>query len=106
MDTLNIGGGTISADTLIKLYAGGSNGTVDFVDNVTLSGTSAKIIAANTVIINNGKIVTILGPTAADVFTNHANYTGFGGNNTTTGTFGRQRRQHSSVERRARLLRD
>jgi hypothetical protein len=86
--TLNIGGGTISADTLIKLYAGGSSGTVDFVDNVTLSGTSAKIIAANTVIINNGKIVTILGPTAADVFTNHANYSGFGGNSTTTGTFG------------------
>src|SRR4029077_5826198 len=63
--TLNIGGGTISADTLIKLYAGGSSGTVDFVDNVTLGGTSAKIIAADTVIINNGKIVTILGPSAA-----------------------------------------
>ncbi len=86
--TLNIGGGTISADTLIKLYAGGSSGTVDFVDNVTLSGNSAKIIAADTVIINNGKIVTILGPTAADVFTNHPHYTGFGGDATTTGTFG------------------
>ncbi len=85
--TLNISGGTISADTLIKLYAGGSNGTVDFVGNVTLSGNSAKIIAANTVIINNGKIVTILGPSAADVFTNHPNYTGFGGNGSTTGTF-------------------
>ena len=85
--TLNISGGTISADTLIKLYAGGSNGTIDFIDNVTLSGNSAKIIAANTVIINNGKIVTILGPSAADVFTNHPNYTGFGGNGTTTGTF-------------------
>jgi len=85
--TLNIGGGTISADTLIKLYAGGSNGTVDFVGDVTLSGNSAKIIAANTVIINNGKIVTILGPSAADVFTNNPRYTGFGGNNTTTGTF-------------------
>ena len=85
--TLNIGGGTISADSLIKLYAGGSNGTIDFVDNVTLSGNSAKIIAANTVIINNGKIVTILGPTAADVFTNNARYTGFGGDNSTTGTF-------------------
>jgi cytoskeletal protein CcmA (bactofilin family) len=86
--TLNIGGGTISADTLIKLYAGGSSGTVDFVDNVTLSGNSAKIIAADTVIINNGKIVTVLGPTAADVFTNHPHYTGFGGDATTTGTFG------------------
>ena len=85
--TLNIGGGTISADTVLKLYAGGSNGTIDFVNNVTLSGNSAKIIAANTVIINNGKIVTILGPSAADVFTNHPNYTGFGGNGSTTGTF-------------------
>ncbi|HJT46488.1 MAG TPA: FecR domain-containing protein [Chthoniobacterales bacterium] len=85
--TLNIGGGTISADTMLKLYAGGSNGTIDFTDNVTLSGNSAKIIAANTVIINNGKIVTILGPSAADVFTNNAKYTGFGGNASTTGTF-------------------
>jgi hypothetical protein len=85
--TLNIGGGTINADTLIKLYAGGSNGTIDFVDNVTLGGNSAKIIAANTVIINNGKIVTILGPSAADVFTNNPHYTGFGGDSTTTGTF-------------------
>ena len=85
--TLNIGGGTISADTLLKLYAGGSSGTIDFTDNVTLSGASAKIIAADTVIINNGKIVTILGPSAADVFTNHPHYTGFGGDATTTGTF-------------------
>lgn len=85
--TLNIGGGSISADTMLKLYAGGSNGTIDFTDNVTLGGNGAKIIAANTVIINNGKIVTVLGPSAADVFTNHANYTGFGGNGTTTGTF-------------------
>jgi hypothetical protein len=88
--TLNIGSGTISADTLIKLYAGGSSGTIDFVDNVTLSGNSAKIIAADTVIINNGKIVTILGPSAADVFTNHPNYTGFGGNGSRTGTFAGQ----------------
>ncbi len=84
---LNIGGGMISADSLLKLYAGGSNGTIDFTNNVTLGGNSAKIIAANTVIINNGVIVKILGPSAADVFTNHANYTGFGGNNLTTGTF-------------------
>jgi FecR protein len=85
--TLNISGGTISADTLLKLYAGGSSGTIDFIDNVTLSGNSAKIIAANTVIINNGKIVTILGPSAADIFTNNPKYTGFGGNGSTTGTF-------------------
>ncbi len=85
--TLNVGGGTISADSLIKLYAGGSNGTIDFTNNVTLSGTSAKTIAANTVTINNGKVVTILGPAAANVFTNNPNYFGFGGNGSTTGTF-------------------
>jgi FecR protein len=88
--TLNIGGGTISADSLIKLYAGGSSGTVNFVDDVTLSGKSAKIIAGDTVTIFNGKIVTINGLAPVDVFTNHANYTGWGGNSSTTGTFAGQ----------------
>jgi len=86
--TLNIGGGTINADTLIRLYAGGSNGTVNFTDNVTLSGNSVKTIAGDTVTIFNGKVVTIHGPAPASVFTNHPNYTGFGGNGSTTGTFG------------------
>ena len=35
----------------------------------------------------NGKFVTVLGPGPANVFTNHPNYTGFGGNASTTGTF-------------------
>jgi hypothetical protein len=85
---LNIGGGTMSADTTIFLYAGGSNGTVNFTDNVTLNGQSVKTISGNTVTIRDGKIVTISGPTPANVFTNHPNYTGSGGNNSTTGTFG------------------
>ena len=85
--TLTIGGGTISADTLINLYAGGSNGTVTFTDDVTLSGNSVKNIAGDTVTIVNGKVVTIHGPAPAHVFTNHPNYTGFGGNGSTTGTF-------------------
>ena len=88
--TLNIGGGTISADSLIKLYAAGSSGTVNFVDDVTLSGSSVKIIAGDTVTIFNGKIVTINGFAPVDVFTNHPNYTGWGGNNSTTGTFAGQ----------------
>lgn len=88
--TLNVGGGTISADSTIKLYAGGSNGAVNFTDNVTLSGNSVKTIAGNTVTIFNGKIVTVNGPAPVSVFTNHANYTGFGGNGSTTGTFGGQ----------------
>jgi hypothetical protein len=86
--TLNVGGGTIDATTTIKLYAGGSNGSVNFTDNVTLSGNSLKIIAADAVTIFNGKVVTVLGPGPASVFTNLPNYSGFGGNGSTTGTFG------------------
>ncbi len=87
---LNIGGGSIDADTAIKLYAGGANGSVNFRDNVRLNGNSVKTIAANTVTINNGKVVTINGPSAARVFTNHANYSGSGGNGSTTGAFAGQ----------------
>lgn len=85
---LIIGGGSISADTAIKLYANGSNGTVLFNDNVALNGNSVKTIAGNTVTIANGKTVTVNGPSAANVFANHANYTGSGGNNATSGQFG------------------
>ncbi len=86
--TLTIGGGSISANTLLKLYAG-SNGSIDFVSSVMLSNlSSAVIIAANKVTISNGVVVTIGGSTdPASVFTNIANYTGFGGNGSTTGTF-------------------
>jgi hypothetical protein len=84
---LNIGGGMLSADTELKLYAPGSNGALNFVSNVTLGGNSLKILAANSVTIFNNIVVTIGGPNMADVYTNNANYTGFGGNGTTTGTF-------------------
>ena len=39
---LNIGGGTLSADSTLKLYAPGSNGQLNFISNVTLGGNSAK----------------------------------------------------------------
>ena len=84
---LNIGGGTLSADTTLKLYASGSNGQLNFLSNVTLDGNSKKVLAANSVTIFNNVVVTIGGETAADVYTNNANYTGFGGNGSTTGTF-------------------
>jgi hypothetical protein len=84
---LNVGGGMLSADTTLQLYAPGSNGQLNFVSNVTLSGNSLKILAADSVTIFNNVVVTIGGPNAADVYTNNANYTGFGGNDTTTGTF-------------------
>ena len=84
---LNIGGGTLSADTTLKLYAPGSNGALNFISNVTLDGNSKKILAANSITIFDNVVVTIGGKAAADVYTNNANYTGFGGNGSTTGTF-------------------
>jgi hypothetical protein len=85
---LNIGGGSLSADTTLKLYAPGSNGQLNFVSNVTLGGNSAKILAANSVTIFNNVVVTIGGKAPADVYTNNANYSEkWGGNGTTTGTF-------------------
>ena len=84
---LNIGGGMLSADTTLELYASGSKGQLNFVSNVTLGGNSIKILAANSVTIFNNIVVTIGGSTPAQVYTNNANYTGFGGNGTTTGTF-------------------
>jgi hypothetical protein len=85
---LIIGGGSIDANSAIKLYASGANGTVLFNDNVALNGNSVKTIAGNTVTINNGKVVTINGTNVANVYTNNANYTGSGGNGATSGRFG------------------
>ena len=70
-----------------------ADGEVHFVDNVTIGGRNFTIIAAKTVTINNDKIVTVNGA-RADVYTGfqgkvpNANYSGFGGNGSTTGTFG------------------
>ncbi|MEO7931548.1 MAG: FecR domain-containing protein [Chthoniobacterales bacterium] len=83
---LIVGGGTISADNTLKLYGNDTNGTVRFVADTTLDGASQKIISANTVTVENTIKVTVNGP-AATVYTNHANYTGSGGNNSTSGTF-------------------
>ena len=77
----------------MQLYAPGSNGIIDFVRNVTLRTSNAiPTIAANTVTIENGVVVTINAqadgvPFPADVFTNIPNYSGSGGNGTTSGTF-------------------
>jgi hypothetical protein len=84
---LNVGGGTLSADTTLKLYAPGSNGQLNFISNVTLDGNSKKILAADSVTIFDNVVVTIGGKAPADVYTNNPNYTGSGGNGSTTGTF-------------------
>jgi len=88
--TLNIGpNNTLGADTILKLYAPGSNGTLNFLANVTLSS-PINILAAKTINISQGVIVTINSPQAADVFTDNPNYFGFGGTGSpvTSGTFG------------------
>ncbi|PYM07610.1 MAG: hypothetical protein DMF15_10510 [Verrucomicrobia bacterium] len=90
--TLRIGGGNISANTLLHLYApssSGSGGIIDFVSNVTLnSSATAAVIAANTVTIENGVVVTIGASTSANVYTNVPNYSArSGGNNKTSDTF-------------------
>jgi hypothetical protein len=88
---LNIGGGTISADSVLKLYAIGTNGQVNFISNVTLGGNSVKTIAGNSVTVFNNVVVTIGGGKPADVYVldpAKANYSGLnGGNGTTNGLF-------------------
>ncbi len=90
---LQVGGGSLSADTTLQLYAPDGNGQVVFVGNVSLNGASTKSIAGNSVTINNGVLVNVTGPKAS-VYVNstgsipNANYSGFGGNGHTTGTFG------------------
>jgi len=87
--TLRVGGSTISANTLLHLYAPGNNGMIDFIANTTLnSSNTAAVIAANSVTIENGVVVTIGGSTPANVYANVPNYSGrSGGNNSTSGTF-------------------
>jgi hypothetical protein len=85
---LIIRGGTINADTTLKLYGGTSNGQVRFAEDTTLGGAGAKIIAGKTVTIDDSKTVTIGGSSAAKVFTDNPNYSGSGGNGSTSGKFG------------------
>jgi FecR protein len=86
---LNIGGGNLSANTTLELYArGSSGGQLNFTSDVALGGNSTKILAADSVTIFNGVTVTIDGPNRADVYTNNANYArSDGGNGSTSGTF-------------------
>ena len=85
---LTIGGGTITADTILRLYANGSNGQINFIANVTLDGSSVKTISANTVTVFQNVVVTIGGGNPADIYTNTANYSAVnGGNGSTNGIF-------------------
>ncbi len=68
---ITIGGGSISANTLIKLYAEGASGGVRFTENVTLNSASVRI-AGKTVEIVRDKIVNV--PAGTRVFTDTPNY--------------------------------
>jgi filamentous hemagglutinin len=73
--TLTIGGGAISANTLLKLYAPGNNGTLNFVANVTLSSGTAANLAAKTITIQPSVVVNIAGNGGpANIFTSNPNY--------------------------------
>jgi hypothetical protein len=86
---LNVGNTTMSGDSLIRLYAPGSNGELNFVADTTLSSGRAIDLAAGTITIQPRVVVTISGNGgAANVYTNNANYSGFGGTNPGNGTFG------------------
>lgn len=59
---LNIHGGTLSAATQLKLYAGGSNGMVRFLNNTVLNtGSGVNAIAAKTIRVDDGVNVTVNG---------------------------------------------
>ena len=106
--SLTIGGGTISGDTLLKLYAPGSNGTIDFVSNVTLNSDSSVIIAGRTVTILDDVVVTITGNNDVRCFRftrNVPNYTGSGGNGSTTGIFAGNGANHPANRRCAAVRR-
>ncbi len=92
-----IGGGQISADSILKIYAGGNNGSIIFRADTQLNGSSDKYLVANTVTVQNGVDVRVNGPTAAKVFTNNSNWSSAtGGNGNTSGTFsGRGAEVHS-----------
>lgn len=69
------GSKTISANTLLDLYAPGSNGTLKFVSNVTLSSGTVMNLAANTITILPSVVVDIEGNGGpANIFTNNPNY--------------------------------
>jgi hypothetical protein len=71
---LNIGtANVLGADTTLKLYATGSNGTLNFLSNVTLTS-PINILAAHMITISPGVVVTINSVNKAQVYTDIPDY--------------------------------
>jgi mannose-6-phosphate isomerase-like protein (cupin superfamily) len=88
---LIISGGSISADTMLKLYAPDPGGVVEFAGSCQLNGNSQKIIAGDTVRVDTNVTVTVNGPAPADVFAKIAIYNAAqGGNGGTNGMWAGQ----------------
>jgi mannose-6-phosphate isomerase-like protein (cupin superfamily) len=77
---------TLSANTVLKLYATGSNGQIIFAGNCTIGGGNLNIIAAPIVTVAAGVDVTVTGA-QAQIFTNQGNYSIVNGGNGAGGTF-------------------
>jgi hypothetical protein len=85
---LIVGAGSISADSVIRLYAPASNGELQFVANVMLTSGSETTLAAGKITIDPGVSVDIQGSGGpAAVFTNDANYSSHGGTAVGMGVF-------------------
>ncbi len=88
---LNIGGGTLSADTTLKLYASGSSGQLNFIPTSHSAATARKFSRLIRSRFSTAlSLLSVTSPTKIQptVYTNHAHYTtDFGGNGSTTGTF-------------------
>jgi filamentous hemagglutinin len=92
---ITIGGSsTLSGTTQLMLYAGDTSshttGLIDFTANttLTLNGTVAGVLAANTITIASGVTVTVNGSTALSIYGNNRNYDSAGNNAGTPADFG------------------
>jgi hypothetical protein len=63
----------LGADTILKLYATGSSGTLKFLSSVTLTS-PINILAAKTITISPGVVVTINSVNKAQVYTDIPDY--------------------------------
>jgi hypothetical protein len=76
----------LNANSVLKLYAEGSNGQIVFAGTCTIGSGNFNIIAAPTVTVNPGVNVTVNGA-PAQIFTNLGNYSAVNGGNGGGGTF-------------------